>query len=43
STTSLRVYEVADRSGFNDVKYFSKLFKKLVGMTPAEYQGQHRK
>lgn len=43
STTSLRVYEVADRSGFNDVKYFSKLFKKLVGMTPAEYQGQHRR
>ncbi|GAA0830697.1 response regulator [Bifidobacterium pullorum subsp. gallinarum] len=43
STTSLRVYEVADRSGFNDVKYFSKLFKKLVGMSPAEYQGQHRK
>lgn len=43
STTSLRVYEVADRSGFNDVKYFSKLFKKMVGMTPAEYQGQHRK
>ncbi|WP_456289233.1 response regulator [Paenibacillus sp. AK002] len=43
STTSLRVYEVADRSGFNDVKYFSKLFKKMVGMTPAEYKGQHRK
>ncbi|MGG4103953.1 response regulator [Paenibacillus lautus] len=43
STTSLRVYEVADRSGFNDVKYFSKLFKKMVGMTPAEYQGLHRK
>lgn len=37
--SSLRVYEVAEQSGFNDVKYFSKQFKKTVGMTPAEYQG----
>lgn len=43
AATSLRVYEVAELSGFNDVKYFSKLFKKLVGMTPAEYQGLNRK
>lgn len=37
-TTRLNVYEVAEKSGFNDVKYFSKLFKKLVGMSPKQYQ-----
>jgi two-component system response regulator YesN len=37
-TTRLNVYEIAEKSGFNDVKYFSKLFKKLVGMSPKQYQ-----
>lgn len=35
---SYKIYEVAEQSGFNDVKYFSKLFKKIVGFTPAEYR-----
>lgn len=35
---SLKIYEVAEQAGFNDVKYFSKLFKKVVGSTPAEYR-----
>ncbi|GGG25684.1 response regulator [Paenibacillus abyssi] len=38
-SSSFKVYEVAERSGFNDVKYFSKQFKKMVGMSPAEFQG----
>ncbi|MBB6671332.1 response regulator transcription factor [Cohnella nanjingensis] len=36
--TDLRVYEVAERSGFNDVKYFSKLFKKIAGCAPVDYR-----
>ncbi|WNB92365.1 response regulator [Bacillus sp. NEB1478] len=36
--TSLKVYEVAYKSGFNDVKYFSKLFKKLTGYSPVDYR-----
>lgn len=36
--TDLRVYEVAERSGFRDVKYFSKLFRRLTGATPQEYR-----
>ncbi|THF73750.1 response regulator transcription factor [Cohnella fermenti] len=32
-----RVYEVSDRVGFGDSKYFSQIFKKLTGMTPSEY------
>ncbi|RED75723.1 response regulator transcription factor [Cohnella phaseoli] len=34
----LKVYEVADLVGFTDNMYFQKIFKKLVGMTPKEYQ-----
>ncbi|MGO4537131.1 response regulator transcription factor [Paenibacillus sp. 2TAB19] len=38
----IKIYEVAERSGFNDVKYFSKLFKKMTGMTPVEYRDKHQ-
>ncbi len=40
--TSLKVYEVADQSGFKDVKYFSKLFKKLTGISPADFRTTQR-
>lgn len=41
-TTDLRIYEVAEGAGFNDVKYFSKLFKKLAGTSPAEFRELHQ-
>lgn len=31
-------YEVAFKVGFRDEKYFSKVFKKIMGMTPREYR-----
>lgn len=34
------VSEVAYRCGFSDPKYFSRCFKKSVGMTPTEYRSQ---
>ena len=37
-TTDLRIYEVAESSGFNDVKYFSKLFKKMTTVSPGDYR-----
>ncbi|AGA57668.1 response regulator containing CheY-like receiver domain and AraC-type DNA-binding domain [Thermobacillus composti KWC4] len=37
-TTPLKIYEVAELSGFNDVKYFSRLFKKVMKMSPAEFR-----
>lgn len=40
-TTSLRVYEVGMRSGFNSSKHFLKLFKRKVRCTPAEYRLRH--
>ncbi|MBD2868911.1 response regulator transcription factor [Paenibacillus arenilitoris] len=38
-----RIYEVAEKAGFNDVKYFSKLFKKTTQMTPVEYREKHQR
>lgn len=38
AATSYKVYEIAEKSGFNDVKYFSKLFKKMTGYTPVDYR-----
>ncbi len=34
----LRISDVAERVGVHDVKYFSRLFKRAVGMTPGEYK-----
>lgn len=36
----MKVYEVADRVGYSDTAYFSAQFKKIVGLSPSEYQGR---
>ena len=43
SHSTLKVYEVAGESGFKDVKYFSKLFKKMTGMSPGDFRVQQQK
>lgn len=35
-----KVYEVADMVGYNDITYFSTLFKRMVGISPSEYQNR---
>jgi AraC-like DNA-binding protein len=36
--TDLRVKEIADKLGFDDPYYFSRLFSKLMGMSPNQYR-----
>jgi two-component system response regulator YesN len=37
-TKDIRLYEVAQMVGYNDVRYFSKMFKRLTGQSPPEYR-----
>lgn len=39
---SLKVYEAADMVGYADITYFSTLFKRMVGVSPSEYQDRCR-
>jgi two-component system, response regulator YesN len=34
----LKLYEVADQTGFTDANYFTTFFKKYAGCTPSEYR-----
>ncbi len=38
SDTTMNVNEIADRLGFKDSVYFSKLFRKLTGQRPSEFR-----
>lgn len=38
--TRLKTYEVAERVGFYDYKYFTNMFKKYVGFTPRDYRNR---
>ena len=41
-TTDLKVYEIAEQVGFEDMNYFSQRFKQVVGVTPRQYKkGEH--
>ncbi|UJF34866.1 response regulator transcription factor [Paenibacillus hexagrammi] len=35
------IYEVASRAGFEDEKYFSRLFREFVGRSPSEFRASH--
>ncbi|KMK77480.1 response regulator [Alkalihalobacillus pseudalcaliphilus] len=41
--SQLKIYEVAEEIGYHHDKYFAKVFKKHVGMTPSEYRQKHTK
>lgn len=40
---NLKMRQIAEDSGFNDYHYFSKVFKKNVGVSPGEYMKQFEK
>jgi len=38
--TDKRTYEISELVGVEDPSYFSKMFKKITGMSPKEYRRQ---
>lgn len=39
---TFKVYEVAEKVGFSDYKYFSAIFKKIMKCTPKQYQNREK-
>lgn len=37
-TTDLRIYEIAEQVGFEDMNYFSQRFKQVTGVTPRQFK-----
>ncbi len=35
---TINVKEISDKVGYNDSNYFTKVFKRIVGVTPSEYR-----
>ena len=42
-TTALYVSEIAWSSGYTDAAYFARIFKKFIGMSPADYRANFQK
>ncbi|WP_035323064.1 helix-turn-helix domain-containing protein [Peribacillus kribbensis] len=40
--TLLPIQHIASKSGFDNANYFSRIFKKSVGLTPREYRNQKK-
>ena len=41
-TTDKKMYEISHAVGFDDTGYFSRAFKKLVGVSPREYRNEQK-
>lgn len=37
---SLKVYEVSERVGYSDTRYFGQVFKRVTGVTPLQYRNR---
>ena len=40
-TSELKISEIASSCGFQDEFYFSRLFKKYIGISPLNYRKEH--
>ena len=40
-STKYKVTEIALKSGFSDIKYFTTVFKKVTGFSPHKYRQLH--
>ena len=43
TSTTLRISEIACRLGYNDIAYFSNMFRKIIGISPSEYRKNNSK
>lgn len=41
--SDLKFYQIAYALGFNNIEYFTKIFKKIMGETPQNYRGKNIK
>ncbi|SDF68995.1 two-component system, response regulator YesN [Fontibacillus panacisegetis] len=39
--TKMKIYEIAQKCGYDNTNYFIRIFKLTVGMTPQEYRNRH--
>ena len=39
--TDYKIYEISNMLGYQNAYYFSKVFKKITGMTPSEFSGKN--
>ena len=37
-TTDLKIYEIAEKVGFEDINYFTQRFKQIAGVTPRQFK-----
>ncbi len=42
STTDRRISDIAGSIGYQDMKFFNRIYKKKTGVTPSEYRKNHR-
>ncbi|MDR6552909.1 response regulator [Paenibacillus qinlingensis] len=42
NSSTLTIQQVSEKSGFNDYFYFTKIFKRITGITPSEYRKKTR-
>lgn len=42
-TTNLKMYEISDRIGYNNVEHFNRMFKKHFAISPSDYRKQKKK
>jgi len=40
--SSYKLYEISERVGYNDPKYFSKVFKEITGQLPTDYRKNYK-
>lgn len=38
ATGNYKIYEVAEMVGYNDTKYFNKVFRSIMGVSPSDYR-----